>query len=61
MKRLSSVWVLDPVCGTGNFLYVALRLMKQLEGEVLKGASDLEQPTACNLPSRGMCKRWDPS
>ncbi len=27
--------VLDPACGTGNFLYVALELMKRLEGEVV--------------------------
>jgi hypothetical protein len=42
LKRLSSVRVLDPACGTGNFLYVALRLMKQLEGEVLKQLQDLD-------------------
>ncbi|MER9582537.1 DNA methyltransferase [Mesorhizobium sp. M0276] len=28
--------VLDPACGTGNFLYVSLELMKKLEGEVLE-------------------------
>ncbi|WP_209348162.1 DNA methyltransferase [Pontixanthobacter sp. CEM42] len=28
--------VLDPACGTGNFLYVSLELMKRLEGEVLE-------------------------
>ncbi len=28
--------VLDPACGTGNFLYVALELLKRLEGEVLE-------------------------
>ena len=33
--RLCTTRVLDPACGTGNFLYVALELMKQLEGEVL--------------------------
>ncbi len=27
--------MLDPACGTGNFLYVTLELMKRLEGEVL--------------------------
>jgi hypothetical protein len=42
LKQLSSVRVLDPACGTGNFLYVALRLMKQLEGEVLKQLQDLD-------------------
>lgn len=33
-NQLASTRVLDPACGTGNFLYVALELMKQLEGEV---------------------------
>ncbi|MEO8496599.1 MAG: DNA methyltransferase, partial [Planctomycetota bacterium] len=30
----------DPACGSGNFLYVALELMKRLEGEVLKALRD---------------------
>ena len=33
--KLCRTRVLDPACGTGNFLYVALELMKKLEGEVL--------------------------
>ena len=32
---LCGVRVLDPACGSGNFLYVTLELMKRLEGEVL--------------------------
>jgi len=32
--RLCEIRVLDPACGSGNFLYVALELMKRLEGEV---------------------------
>lgn len=34
-RDLCAVRVLDPACGTGNFLYVTLELMKRLEGEVL--------------------------
>lgn len=34
LKRLCSVTVLDPACGSGNFLYVTLEHMKRLEGEV---------------------------
>ena len=41
LKRLSAIRVLDPACGTGNFLYVALRRMKQLEGEVLSQLHDI--------------------
>jgi hypothetical protein len=33
--------VLDPACGTGNFLYVSLELVKRLEGEVLEALADL--------------------
>jgi len=32
---LAQTRVLDPACGTGNFLYVALARMKELEGEVV--------------------------
>lgn len=39
--RLCQVRVLDPACGTGNFLYVALELMKRLEGEVLEALLNL--------------------
>lgn len=34
--QLCTTRVLDPACGTGNFLYVSLELMKRLEGEVLE-------------------------
>lgn len=33
--KLAQTKVLDPACGTGNFLYVAMARMKELEGEVL--------------------------
>jgi SAM-dependent methyltransferase len=33
--------VLDPACGTGNFLYVSLELVKRLEGEVLEALANL--------------------
>lgn len=34
--RLCTTRVLDPACGTSNFLYVSLELMKRLEGEILE-------------------------
>lgn len=40
--KLCTVRVLDPACGTGNFLYVALELMKRLEGEVLEALEATE-------------------
>ena len=42
--RLCTTRVLDPACGTGNFLYVSLELMKRLEGEVLDALDDLGEP-----------------
>lgn len=38
---LCAMRVLDPACGTGNFLYVSMELMKRLEGEVLEALLDL--------------------
>ncbi|MND44885.1 hypothetical protein D3C80_357340 [compost metagenome] len=43
-QALCSTRVLDPACGTGNFLYVSLELMKRLEGEVLEALAELGQP-----------------
>jgi hypothetical protein len=34
-RQLCEIKVMDPACGTGNFLYVALGLMRALESEVL--------------------------
>jgi len=39
--RLCTVRVLDPACGSGNFLYVTLEHLKRLEGEVLGALDDL--------------------
>jgi hypothetical protein len=39
--QLAQTKVLDPACGTGNFLYVALARMKELEGEVVSLLSEL--------------------
>ncbi|MCC0004175.1 MAG: class I SAM-dependent DNA methyltransferase [Methylobacteriaceae bacterium] len=38
---LCATRVLDPACGTGNFLYVSLELLKRLEGEVLEALVNL--------------------
>ena len=34
LARLTSVRILDPACGSGNFLYVTLEHLKRIEGEV---------------------------
>jgi hypothetical protein len=40
LDRLHHVKVLDPACGSGNFLYVALLRLKDLEKEVILYGSD---------------------
>jgi len=39
--RLCELKVLDPACGSGNFLYVTLEHMKRLEGEVLNQLAEI--------------------
>ncbi|MGA3403752.1 MAG: type IIL restriction-modification enzyme MmeI, partial [Acetobacteraceae bacterium] len=39
--KLCLTRILDPACGTGNFLYVSLELLKRLEGEVLEALASL--------------------
>ena len=39
LQYLQSVTVLDPACGSGNFLYVSLQKLKDLEKEILIFAS----------------------
>lgn len=40
-RKLCTLKVLDPACGSGNFLYVSLELMKRLEAEVLEAFEEL--------------------
>lgn len=40
--ELCTVRVLDPACGSANFLYVTLEHMKRLEGEVLNAFDELD-------------------
>ena len=46
---LCTTRVLDPACGTGNFLYVSLELMKRLEGEVLEALAELGETETIGL------------
>lgn len=40
-RQLCTVRVLDPACGSGNFLYVTLEHLKRLEGEVLNTLEEM--------------------
>ncbi len=44
MMRLENLRVLDPACGSGNFLYMSLRALKDLEGRVRKFFEPLALP-----------------
>ena len=41
LKKLSTITVLDPACGSGNFLYMSLQLLLSLEKEVIAFATQL--------------------
>lgn len=41
LKMLRTIIVLDPACGSGNFLYVSLQLLLSLEKEVITFATQL--------------------
>lgn len=49
LHRLCTVRVLDPACGSGNFLYVTLAHLKLLEGEVLDLLERFGEPTSMEL------------
>ncbi|MEO7797421.1 MAG: DNA methyltransferase [Opitutaceae bacterium] len=53
-QRLCAIKVLDPACGSGNFLYVALELMKRLEGEVVALLHDLSEDKTDFLALQGV-------
>jgi type I restriction-modification system DNA methylase subunit len=40
-QRMLSYTVLDPACGSGNFLYVAYRELKRLEARIIERIADL--------------------
>lgn len=51
-QKLSDTRVLDPACGSGNFLYVALDLFKRLESEILALLAELgETQTLLDMES----------
>lgn len=41
LKRLADVHVLDPACGSGNFLYMALQALKDLEHRIILDAETM--------------------
>ena len=41
LKKLCTIIILDPACGSGNFLYVSLQMLLDLEKEVITFATQL--------------------
>ncbi|MEO8811924.1 MAG: DNA methyltransferase, partial [Caulobacteraceae bacterium] len=58
--QLTRTRVLDPACGTGNFLYVTLELMKALETEVLEARAGLVAGDAEGLVTDDVLRGVDP-
>ena len=57
LRRLTTLRVLDPACGSGNFLYVTLEHLKRLEAEVKQvmqryGEASLEMEQAAVTPAQ---------
>jgi hypothetical protein len=50
--RLATIRVLDPACGSGNFLYVSLALLKALEKEVIAFAASCDIPLSPRVHPR---------
>jgi hypothetical protein len=56
--ELCAIRILDPACGSGNFLYVALEHLKRLEGEVFNQLNDLgEQHSLLELGEQTVSPR----
>ncbi len=49
LSRLTSLRILDPACGSGNFLYITLEHLKRLEGEVLAAINAYGQTALLDL------------
>ncbi|WP_211102245.1 class I SAM-dependent DNA methyltransferase [Azospirillum brasilense] len=53
LERLHRFRVLDPACGSGNFLYLALRALKDLEHEVVVEGEGFGFPRQLELDLKG--------
>lgn len=43
LKRLTKIRVFDPACGSGNFLVIAYRKLREIEIEILRRLADIDQ------------------
>jgi MmeI, DNA-methyltransferase domain/MmeI, helicase spacer domain/MmeI, N-terminal domain/MmeI, target recognition domain len=54
-KKLAGMTVLDPACGSGNFLYVSLQMLLDLEKEVVTYATQLGFRLAPQVSVQQLC------
>lgn len=48
-KRLSNIRVFDPACGSGNFLVIAYREMREIEAEIIRLRGDADKKSWIKL------------
>src|SRR3984957_1233278 len=48
-KRMAKIRVFDPACGSGNFLVIAYKVMREIEAEINKRRGEETQPTEMKL------------
>lgn len=44
-KRMARIRVFDPACGSGNFLVIAYKQMREIEAEINRRRGEVEQPS----------------
>ncbi|CAN4279981.1 lactate dehydrogenase [Pseudoxanthomonas sp. LjRoot125] len=44
-KRMAHIRVFDPACGSGNFLVIAYKQMREIEAEINRRRGEVEQPS----------------
>ncbi len=50
LARLENFRVLDPACGSGNFLYIAYRELKRLEARIYERMGEFPSRNAAQRP-----------
>ena len=48
-KRISNIRIFDPACGSGNFLVIAYKQMREIEAEINKRRDELERKSDISL------------
>lgn len=48
-ERMSKIRVFDPACGSGNFLVIAYKEMRAIEGEINRRRNEIDRPSEIHL------------